>query len=795
MLTDKGLAEGQVVGGDYRIDRLVADTEFATTYLGTRLDGGAQVFVRTFDLAKFLPAASLPMIRRRFVNEARQIAEVAHANLEAVLSAGEERGLLYLVTEHMGNDTSLARILSSARPTAEGATHFMLQILAGLSEAHRHGHPHRDLTPARVHVRSDGSLKIADFALVKLFHTLRGTREGFSLVHAYSSPEVVRGDELSAASDLYAAGAIAYELYVGMPPYSGGDAELRKAILEKPVAIPSDVAQRLPERLRRFLEVAMAKEPGSRHPNADEMALELSYVRAALRQAATTATIITKLPPKDRVVAPLAPATPPPSPAAPPTAAPAPPPVIAIARTEREVPPAPLAPPPTIPLPELSIVPEAPAPPRAAPPADAAPKDPWKHLGRAPVPRAITAAPVAEPPRVEIAPIAMPRSEPALAAPPPAPVAPPSSSHAAVAPWQRAPSAAAPPKETKREAPADTAPAPRLTKLPPKGMDLEEPLVSVKEQGPSPLVILGVAAVLAIVVGYFLVGYINRKSEEVYVPPPVPESVQRTPQPPHKRTPTPKAETTPEAGLSPAPTEPPTEPPTVMPSAETPPPETPETPATPPPPSALEGIDLKKLTKEEKDKLLDLLVDQVKMHVANKNAEAARRAMEDLDKVAPNDARFYELETQVLSLAIALPKMPEEGQEVSLVSVDQAPVLEKHMAPPFPRKKPEEYREVLINALIDADGMVIDAQVEKDDEFRSGPIAANTVKQWTFEPATYQGVRVKVWISIPIRTGGAWVKPTIAVVRGAPAGTATPSPSAPPPAPQKKGAEGVEEAN
>ena len=633
------LPDGHLLEGRFRVDALLNDTEYATMYRGTDVTVEQSVVIRSFDLSRFFPEASLPMIKRRFVNEARQLADIVHPNLERLLAAGEEGSLVFLVTEVLDTAQRLDAMLSDSLPERHRAGAILTAILDGLGAAHRLGHPHRDLAPARVRILPDGTVKVTDFALVKLLHTLRGTREGASLLKPYSPPEQVRGDEVGPVSDLYSVGTIAYELLTGGPPYELDDPSLADAILSREVILGPTV----PKPLRDFVEQALRKDPAARFPDAATMTAAL---RDALEESDRPGQDAPS-PWEDITEVSRAAVEPSAASGLDETAAPAPP----------------------------AAEPEAPAPPRSA-------------------------SSVPLPPR--------------RGSPPPAPHGPPAA--------EAAPESARP------------------------------PIVVVKRKGASPTLTFTVLLFAALVVGFF----INQRILPARNPP-APVEPHDTPDVAASgvgdpQDPTPGTTATGHPAVDPPPE------PGLVHSFEKP--EAPRVEV----PNPLAGVDVAKLSAEEKEALLQKMAAEVRRHVARRDAVASRQALEYLTGAAPNDARFYELESQVLALAIELPPVPVENQEVPLVSVDQPPILKKHHPPAFPKRGPEELREVVVKALIDADGQVVDTVVVEDDEFGDGAIAAASVRAWEFEPAVSKEVRVKVWIAIPIRTGGEWKKPHLQVV-------------------------------
>lgn len=651
-MSTKSLDVGHVLGSSFRIAELLTTTDFAVSYRVTREGSDEPLLLRTFDLAAHLPESSLPMIRKRFINEARQLEKLEHRGLEEVLGAGDEGSSVFLVTRTLDAAERLDATIARG-PRREESVRILKLILEALGEAHRQGHPHRDLTPSRIRLLTDGTVKVTDFGLVKLLHTLRGTQQHALPLTPYSPPEVVQGEEIGAPADLYAVGAIAWELFTGGSPFTGSPDELREAIVGRP---PSDGAAALPEPLRAFLGKALEKDPALRFADAESMS-------AALVAATQDPDKVDLGPAAD-----------------------------SLRMAEDPAPPARAAAPPT-----ASAPPAAPPPP--APPAT----------------------------------------------PSPAPAAP----RAAALPT-------APPGFTKATAPS------------PRGVAAEEPdrdgHVLVVRKGPPPALVFGIMGLAA--VGVTLLALPWLRPQAAPATPAPPSATSGEPEPTEEVVPVERPRLTPSAGSAGTPSL------ATTPSTEE---ETAPAPglvhsfeATEAPPvqvkNPLDGVDVSKLTRDEKEGLVQQLVEEVRLHVRRGDPEASRTAKNNLDAAAPDDARFYELETQVLNLAIERPPAPKEGEEVSLMRVDQPPALASHKPPAFPKRPPAQHREVIVKALVDEHGDVAEIAVLKDDEYGSGAIAAQAVRSWTFEPASAEEVKVKVWIAIPIRTGGEWEKPQFQVV-------------------------------
>ena len=223
-------------------------------------------------------------VRERFRREARAAGALDHPNLCRVLDVGDEPP--HLVLAFVEGET-LRQRLATALPLATGtalplpvgeALAILRQLAAGLGAAHRAGIVHRDIKPSNVMVDRAGQVKILDFGLAKLHDESRSlTRSGDVLgTAAYMAPEQHQGAEVGPAADVWAVGALAWELLGGKPPFQAGtQAALARAVLdEEPTPLPSS----LPAQLRAILQKCLEKDPARRYADANALGADLEQL-------------------------------------------------------------------------------------------------------------------------------------------------------------------------------------------------------------------------------------------------------------------------------------------------------------------------------------------------------------------------------------------------------------------------------------------------------------------------------------------------------------------------------------
>ena len=232
--------------------------------------------------------------RRRFRKEALTLSQLNHPNIETVHDFDAQDGVDYLVMELISGITLDEKLAS--RPLAEKEiVELGIQLAQGLETAHEQGVIHRDLKPGNLRVTADGRLKILDFGLAKLLRPVSDSAATDSLSQTkgvagtlpYMSPEQLRGVKVDARSDLYAAGAVLYEMATGRRPFPGSGASLIDAILNHKPTAPSALNRQISPALEAIILKALEKEPDQRHFSARELLVNLQ--RVSTGTAATAA--------------------------------------------------------------------------------------------------------------------------------------------------------------------------------------------------------------------------------------------------------------------------------------------------------------------------------------------------------------------------------------------------------------------------------------------------------------------------------------------------------------------------
>jgi eukaryotic-like serine/threonine-protein kinase len=234
---------------------------------------------------------------RRFEQEARAVAALNHPNILAIHDIGEQDGSPFLVSELLEGEslrTALDRGVLPQRKTIE----YGVQIAQGLAAAHEKGIVHRDLKPENIFVTKDGRIKILDFGLAKLAqkagadpdevtmtgaHTAAGVIMGTA---SYMAPEQVRGENADARTDIFAFGAVLFEMLFGIRAFHRDTAaETMTAVLKNDPPEISDAGRPVSSALERIVRRCLEKNPEQRFQSARD----LSFALGALSGTETSA--------------------------------------------------------------------------------------------------------------------------------------------------------------------------------------------------------------------------------------------------------------------------------------------------------------------------------------------------------------------------------------------------------------------------------------------------------------------------------------------------------------------------
>ncbi|ATB26864.1 serine/threonine protein kinase [Melittangium boletus] len=280
--------------GKYVVKRKLAEGGMAEIYLATAR--GAEGFEKEVVIKRVRSFLSDDEgFVRMFINEARLVSRLNHANVVQIFDFDKHEDSYYLAMEYV-RGSSLWELRKRCREKGIRmppvlVAHVGAQVAAGLHYAHRtkspEGEPlglvHRDVTPHNVLLSFDGAVKLTDFGIAKAGNRLTqpGVLKG---KFAYMSPEQARGEEVDARTDIFALGVVLWEMLTGGRLFDGdSEVAVLRAVRESLIVPPARLNPDVPEALDNVILTALEREPEARYQSAGEM--ERALAQCVLRSA------------------------------------------------------------------------------------------------------------------------------------------------------------------------------------------------------------------------------------------------------------------------------------------------------------------------------------------------------------------------------------------------------------------------------------------------------------------------------------------------------------------------------
>ena len=247
---------------------------------------------------KVLPehVAADPDLKQRFEREARTVAALNHPHISTLHDIGSQNGIDFLVMEYLDGETLAQRLVKGALPLDQ-ALQIAIEIADALDKAHRQGIVHRDLKPGNIMLTKAGA-KLLDFGLAKprkpgpvgaaefsaaMTQSEPATALGTILgTLPYMAPEQLEGKDVDARTDIFAFGAVVYEMVTGKRAFRGdSQASLVGAILKDQPAAVSSLLPMFPPAFDRLVTACLAKDPDDRWQTARDLGRELAWIAEA----------------------------------------------------------------------------------------------------------------------------------------------------------------------------------------------------------------------------------------------------------------------------------------------------------------------------------------------------------------------------------------------------------------------------------------------------------------------------------------------------------------------------------
>jgi serine/threonine protein kinase len=276
---------GQVLDDRFKVLKVINHGGMAWIYAAVDLESGRSVALKV-PLAQF---ESDPDFLSRFQREENIGLTLDHPCILKILPAAARKSRPYLVMEYVEGQSLAERLRQATRLPEDQAVRVVSQICAGLDYLHRKGVVHRDLKPENVMLCNDGSIRIMDFGIAKSESARRLTFDGiFSSMGTpdYIAPEQVQGKRGDFRTDIYALGAMLYEMTTGFPPFDGDNPlVIMNARLTSDPTAPRQRNPQLSLALEEIILHALERNPSKRFPSAASMKVELNdYNEVSLTQ-------------------------------------------------------------------------------------------------------------------------------------------------------------------------------------------------------------------------------------------------------------------------------------------------------------------------------------------------------------------------------------------------------------------------------------------------------------------------------------------------------------------------------
>src|SRR4051812_30576118 len=264
-----------LVADRYRLERQLGAGGMATVYLAHDLKHDRDVAIKVLH-----PDLGAALGSERFLSEIRTTARLQHPHILPLLDSGDAGGLLYYVMPLVTGETLRARLERERQLPIADTLSIAREAADALGYAHGLGVIHRDIKPENI-LLQNGHAVVADFGIALAVQTAGGarmTQTGLSLgTPQYMSPEQAMGERtIDARSDIYALGAVVYEMLTGDPPFIGSSVQavVAKVLTEKP-SPPSTVRDTVPAGVGAAVLKALAKLPADRFATAADFAAAL----------------------------------------------------------------------------------------------------------------------------------------------------------------------------------------------------------------------------------------------------------------------------------------------------------------------------------------------------------------------------------------------------------------------------------------------------------------------------------------------------------------------------------------
>ncbi len=268
----------EALAGRYKVEKIIGEGGMATVYLAIDQKHKRRVAVKVMR-----PELAATLGADRFLREVEIAGQLSHPHILPMHDSGESDGLLYYVMPYVPGETLREKLQKGALPV-DDALRLAREIAEALAYAHRQGIVHRDIKPANI-LLSEGHALVADFGIARAVGEGGGealTKTGLAVgTPQYMAPEQATAEkDVDGRADIYATGAILYEMLAGEPPFVGPSARiiLTRSLTEAPRTL-AGVRQGLPVALDTVVQKALAKNPVDRYATGEALISAIDSMR------------------------------------------------------------------------------------------------------------------------------------------------------------------------------------------------------------------------------------------------------------------------------------------------------------------------------------------------------------------------------------------------------------------------------------------------------------------------------------------------------------------------------------
>ncbi len=269
---------GDLIDNRYRIVSLLGEGGMGSVY------EAVDIITKRSVALKFLKAnvARDKVNLARFEIEAKATATLNHQNIVRVISVGKYENLPYMVNELIVGQNLEEELQKRGRFTFLEAADIIDQLCNAISLAHKNGVIHRDIKPSNIYITKEGLVKLGDFGIARYADSKRVTSNTNIVGSAhYLAPEVCKGGEASARSDIYALGINFFELITGHIPFDG-DSNVAIAVkqIKEKFPSPRKYVKNTPKALEAVIKKCCKKNPRDRYQTVEELQVEILKLKA-----------------------------------------------------------------------------------------------------------------------------------------------------------------------------------------------------------------------------------------------------------------------------------------------------------------------------------------------------------------------------------------------------------------------------------------------------------------------------------------------------------------------------------